>query len=124
MCVDTAKHINSSRLPQITKKAFLMVISELSSINKKITELDNRLAQKEKQDSEVLGLVRTIYDKVIVDKIDERAAQLTLLKKIISSKLSLIALGIAIAGLVAIGISVVYIVENASSVAQIVGSVK
>lgn len=124
MCEETKTKIQGQKMPQSIKRAFKYTLDEISNVYKIQKEYSKQLEDLNKRLIEMLGLVRGVYDKVNIDKFEEQVATITLLKKVFSSRFAQIVFIIILAGLVAIGISVVYILENASSVAQIVGSVK
>ena len=124
MCEETKTKIQGQKMPQSIKRAFKYTLDEISNVHKIQKEYSRQLEDLNKRLIEMLGLVRLVYDKVNIDKFEEQVATITLLKKAFSSRFAQIVFIIILAGLVAIGISVVYILENASSVAQIVGSVK
>ena len=131
MCKDAKKKIQKIKLPKSTQEGLDVVLDEIGKTNKKIDSLaakqDEQAARidtLEATTAEILGLVRPIYERVIVDKIDEQAAQLGLIKKVFTTKVGWAAMGIAVLGLVAIGIASVYFIEHASGVAQIVDAVK
>lgn len=131
MCVEAKKKIKKIKLPRNTQEGIDVVLDEIGKTNKKLDsvvvkqdEQAARIDTLEQTTAEILGLVRPIYERVIVDKIDEQAAQLGLIKKVFTTKVGWVAMGIGILGLVAIGIAGVYFVEHASSVAQIVEAAK
>ena len=124
MCEETKTKIQGQKMPQSIKRAFKYTLDEISNVYKIQKEYSKQLEDLNKRLIEMLGLVRGVYDKVNIDKFEEQVATITLLKKVFSSRFAQIVFIIILTGLVAIGISVVYILENASSVAQIVGSVK
>jgi len=114
-----------------TKEAFDVVLDEIGKTNKKIDTLvaeqhaqSERIGVLEKNNAEILALVRPIYERVIVDKIDEQAAQMGLVKKIFTTRVGWVAMALGVLGFVAIGIAAVYVIEHASGVAQIVAAAK
>lgn len=131
MCKEAKKKIQKIKLPKSTQEGLDVVLDEIGKTNKKIDsvvakqdEQAARIETLETATAEILGLVRPIYERVIVDKIDEQAAQLGLIKKVFTTKVGWVAMGIGVLGLVAIGIAFVFFIEHAGSVAQIVDAVK
>lgn len=131
MCKEAKKKIQKIKLPKSTQEGLDVVLDEIGKTNKKIDsvvakqdEQAARIETLETATAEILGLVRPIYERVIVDKIDEQAAQLGLIKKVFTTKVGWVAMGIGVLGLIAIGIAGVYFIEHAGSVAQIVDAVK
>lgn len=131
MCESAKKRIKKIKLPKSTQEGIDVVLEEIGKTNKKIDsfsakqdEQAQRINVLEKTTAEILGLIRPIYERVIVDKIDEQAAQYGLIKKVFTTKVGWVAMGIGILGLVAIGIAGVYFIEHANSVAQIIEAAK
>lgn len=131
MCNDARKKITKMKMSIGTKEAFHVVLDEIGKTNKKIDTLvaeqhvqGERIGTLEKNNAEILALVRPIYERVIVDKIDEQAAQMGLVKKIFTTRVGWVAMALGVLGFVAIGIAAVYVIENASGVAQIVAAAK
>lgn len=131
MCNDARKKIAKIKMPSGTKEGFDVVLDEIGKTNKKIDALareqhaqGERIGVLEKNNAEILALVRPIYERVIVDKIDEQAAQMGLVKKIFTTRAGWVAMALGVLGFVAIGIAVVYMIEHASGVAQIVAAAK
>ena len=131
MCNDARKKITKMKMPSGTKEGFDVVLDEIGKTNKKIDALaaeqhaqGERIGVLEKNNAEILALVRPIYERVIVDKIDEQAAQMGLVKKIFTTRAGWVAMALGVLGFVAIGIAVVYMIEHASGVAQIVAAAK
>lgn len=131
MCNDARKKITKMKMSIGTKEAFDVVLDEIGKTNKKIDTLvaeqhaqGERIGVLEKNNAEILALVRPIYERVIVDKIDEQAAQMGLVKKIFTTRAGWVAMALGVLGFVAIGIAVVYMIEHASGVAQIVAAAK
>jgi len=131
MCNDARKKITKMKMSIGTKEAFDVVLDEIGKTNKKIDTLvaeqhaqSERIGVLEKNNAEILALVRPIYERVIVDKIDEQAAQMGLVKKIFTTRVGWVAMALGVLGFVAIGIAAVYVIEHASGVAQIVAAAK
>ena len=131
MCNNARKKIAKIKMPAGTKEGFDVVLDEFGKTNKKIDALvteqhaqGERIGVLEKNNAEILALVRPIYERVMVDKIDEQAAQMGLIKKVFTTRVGWVAMAIGVLGLVAIGVAVVYVIENASGVAQIVAAAK
>lgn len=130
MCDDVQKEVDGLKVSNDTRKGFNMLIRQVSKINKRLDKMDERNAEQDARSSamqetinQVLKLVNDINNKISIDKIDESAAQMGLIKSIFTTRAGWIALGVAVLAIASIGITVAYIIEHSTAVSTIVGAV-
>lgn len=129
MCEKTRKLIRA--LPAVpgamnegSKDAIMALLDELEALSHKQDNLDKRLTTIETATAETLKLVVALNDKINVDKVEEKAAQMDLLTKFASSKIGKIILIVSLVALIGCGLSIAYLVEHSNEVSQITESVR
>lgn len=107
-----------------SKEAILALLDELEALSHKQDTLDKRLTTIETATAETLKLVVALNDKINVDKVEEKAAQMDLLTKFASSKIGKTILIVSLVALIGCGLSIAYLVEHSNEVSQITESVR
>lgn len=129
MCEKTRRFIQNlpatrGAMNEGSKDAIMALLDELESLSHKQDNLDKRLTTIETATAETLKLVVALNDKINVDKVEEKAAQLDLLTKFASSKIGKIILIVSLVALIGCGLSIAYLVEHSNEVSQITESVR
>lgn len=107
-----------------SKDAIMALLDELEALSHKQDNLDKRLTTIETATAETLKLVVALNDKINVNKVEEKAAQMDLLTKFASSKIGKIILIVSLVALIGCGLSIAYLVEHSNEVSQITESVR
>lgn len=129
MCEKTRRFIQNlpatrGAMNEGSKDAIMALLDELEALSHKQDNLDKRLTTIETATAETLKLVVALNDKINVDKVEEKAAQLDLLTKFASSKIGKIILIVSLVALIGCGLSIAYLVEHSNEVSQITESVR
>ena len=129
MCEKTRRFIQSlpatrGAMNEGSKDAIMALLDEIEALSHKQDNLDKRLTTIETATAETLKLVVALNDKINVDKVEEKAAQLDLLTKFASSKIGKIILIVSLVALIGCGLSIAYLVEHSNEVSQITQSVR
>lgn len=130
MCDDVQKELDGLKVSNDTRKGFNMLIRQVSKINKRLDNIDKRQTEQEARAStmqetinQVLTLVNDINNKISLNKMDESAAQMGLIKSIFTTRAGWVAMGIVLLAIASIGITVAYIIEHSTAVSTIVSAV-
>lgn len=129
MCEKTRRFIQNlpatrGAMNEGSKGAIMALLDELESLSHKQDNLDKRLTTIETATAETLKLVVALNNKINVDKVEEKAAQMDLLTKFASSKIGKIILIVSLVALIGCGLSIAYLVEHSNEVSQITESVR
>lgn len=129
MCEKTRKLLKAlptkpGQMNEGSKGAIMALLDELEALSHKQDTLDKRLTTIESATAETLKLVVALNDKINVDKVEEKAAQLDLLTKFASSKIGKTILIVSLVALIGCGLSIAYLVEHSNEVSQITESVR
>lgn len=129
MCEKTRRFIQNlpatrGAMNEGSKDAIMALLDELEALSHKQDTLDKRLTTIETATAETLKLVVALNDKINVDKVEEKAAQMDLLTKFASSKIGKIILIVSLVALIGCGLSIAYLVEHSNEVSQITESVR
>lgn len=129
MCEKTRRFIQNlpatrGAMNEGSKDAIMALLDELEALSHKQDNLDKRLTTIETATAETLKLVVALNDKINVDKVEEKAAQLDLLTKFASSKIGKTILIVSLVALIGCGLSIAYLVEHSNEVSQITESVR
>lgn len=129
MCEKTRRFIQNlpatrGAMNEGSKDAIMALLDELESLSHKQDNLDKRLTTIETATAETLKLVVALNNKINVDKVEEKAAQMDLLTKFASSKIGKIILIVSLVALIGCGLSIAYLVEHSNEVSQITESVR
>lgn len=129
MCEKTRRFIQNlpatrGAMNEGSKGAIMALLDELESLSHKQDNLDKRLTTIETATAETLKLVAALNNKINVDKVEEKAAQMDLLTKFASSKIGKIILIVSLVALIGCGLSIAYLVEHSNEVSQITESVR
>lgn len=129
MCEKTRRFIQNlpaarGAMNEGSKGAIMALLDELETLSHKQDNLDKRLTTIETATAETLKLVVALNNKINVDKVEEKAAQMDLLTKFASSKIGKIILIVSLVALIGCGLSIAYLVEHSNEVSQITESVR
>lgn len=129
MCEKTRRFIQNlpatrGAMNEGSKDAIMALLDELEALSHKQDNLDKRLTTIETATAETLKLVVALNNKINVDKVEEKAAQMDLLTKFASSKIGKIILIVSLVALIGCGLSIAYLVEHSNEVSQITESVR
>lgn len=132
MCESARQAVNEIKdLGKPVKRGFGVVLDEIAKVHKEMdaikktqSEMVQRQATQEAQNTEILKLVNNINEKLTTNKIEENAAQMGLLKKAAKSKFGWVVSALFCIGLICIGIAGVYVVEHSGAVAELVSAAK
>ena len=105
-------------------KKLNVAYNKINALDKKVDDLSVRLNIMETATAETLKIVNSINEKITVDKVEEKAAQMDFLQRIVSSKFGKIVIGILFCAVLAAGIGVVYIINHSNEVTELVDSIK
>lgn len=136
MCERTRKKLNSIKtinglMTSGTKEALDVMLDELESMTAKVdgvkqdvADISSRMTVVEQGMSEVLRLANALNNKLAVDKIEEKAAQMDFLQRIAGSKIGKILIIGTVVALLGSGVGLVYLIDHYKEVSEIVDTVK
>ena len=136
MCEKTRKALDelkttNGNMTSGSKRGFNLILDELertnekiNSVDKKVDGIDNRLHIMETATAETLKIVNSINKKISVDKVEEKAAQMDFLQRIVGSKFGKAVIIFFAVTVIASGVALVYFINNYKQVTEIVDSIK
>ena len=136
MCERTRKKLNSIKtinglMTSGTKEALDVMLDELESmtamvdgVKQDVADISSRMTVVEQGMSEVLRLANALNNKLAVDKIEEKAAQMDFLQRIAGSKIGKIVIIGTVVALLGSGVGLVYLIDHYKEVSEIVDTVK
>lgn len=131
MCETTKKRLARIKMPSTTKKAMDMVMGEITNLNTAVKSLSDRIdaqtARIETMEStqvEILSMVNKINDKLTLEQVEKKAAQLELLHSLFATKRGWIVLGIGISFCAVLGLAFSFILEHYTEVSTLITAVK
>lgn len=114
-----------------TKAGLDIMLNELENTNKKINSvgvkvdnIDNRLTTLESANTQILKIVNNINDKITVNKIEQKAAQMDFIQRLFGSKFGKIMIIVMIVALIGMGVALVFLINNSANVAEIASAIK
>lgn len=136
MCEKTRKALDelkttNGNMTSGAKRGFNLMLDELertnekiNTVDKKVDNLNDRFNIMETATAETLKIVNDINEKISVDKVEEKAAQMDFLQKIVGSKFGKIVITVLFCAVLASGVALVYFINNYKQVTEIVDSIK
>lgn len=133
MCKETKKKVSRimtkpGAMTEGAKQGFEIMLDEISKVHIEVNDIkhtvvaqNHRLEVMEKATAQTLEMVNKINDKLETNNIEQKAAVMDAFQKFAGSKIGKI---IIVLFLICGGLSIAYVVEHATSVSQIVESVK
>lgn len=133
MCKETKKKVSRimtkpGAMTEGAKQGFEIMLDEISKVHTEVNNLatqvqaqNHRLEVMETATAQTLEMVNKINDKLETNNIEQKAAVMDAFQKFAGSK---IGKAIIVLFLICGGLSIAYVVEHATSVSQIVESVK
>lgn len=118
------EHLTGLKKPE--KRGFIILLNKVEKVEGDLAEVKSNLAKVQDAvatqgaaQAQILQLVNQIHDKLAVDKVEEKAAQMDLLSKAIGKKPLWYIVAAVIAAFILSGIGIAYFVEHSREVAEI-----
>lgn len=125
MTSETKKGLNIMFTELENTNAKISITNEkLNTVDKKVDDLGERLNIMETATAETLKIVNSINKKLTEGEVEDKAAQMDFLQKIVGSKFGKGVIIFLLVTLVASGVAVVYLINNYKQVTEIVESIK
>lgn len=123
------EHLTGLKRPE--KRGFIILLNKVEKVEGDLAEVKSNLAKVQDAvatqgaaQAQILQLVNQIHDKLAVDKVEEKAAQMDLLAKVASKKYVWYIVAAVIAALILSGVGLSYFVEHSRDVAEITQSIQ
>lgn len=132
MCETLNKKIDRSKDMSVESKEVLkMVVKEFKKVNNRIDRLDNRMSgmdtrfeHLEDTNTQILTMVNKISDKLTIEEVEKKAAQMDLVRKLFTTKTGWIILGVLLVAFMCAGIAITYMLEHSREVAEVAQSIR